>query len=62
MREWMPIQSAPKDGTFVFAGTRSKMPDWLLIVPYPFYQKFDGEKWVGKDGKQYEPQPTHWRR
>lgn len=59
---WQPIDTAPKDGTFVFAATQDKhRTGWVsLQFPYPFKQRWNGKAWEADDGRTYEPQPTHF--
>ena len=59
MMEWQPIETAPKDGTFVTAAAESKT---FFRFPYPMKQRWNEEKgkWEANDGHTYDPQPTHW--
>jgi hypothetical protein len=56
---WETIESAPRDGSPIYAGASAK---WMkfLFVPYPMLWRWSGQRWVGADGEPYEPQPTHW--
>lgn len=66
MAEWMPIESAPKDGTFVIVWP----PTWKGVVscaswdddkyakkPRPYWRRADE---YGCVGFSREKPPTHW--
>ena len=61
MSEWMPIESAPKNGAFVRAAAKSSWITAFDHFPYPFPQRWNGAAWEANDGRIYEPQPTHWQ-
>lgn len=61
MRDWQPIETAPKDGTMVKAAAESRLRALeVLRFPYPLKQRWNGVAWEADDGRVYEPQPTHW--
>lgn len=57
---WQPIETAPKDGTFVVTATKSNLVRAWDYFPYPMKQKWDGSGWIAEDGRPYSPEPTHW--
>lgn len=62
MAEWLPIESAPKDGVKVTVGKMNAYGH----VPWPIDARFLDGIWkfnLGADQwSQFEPQPTHWTR
>jgi hypothetical protein len=67
---WMPIESAPKDGTEILTtGLDSNSviaTKWLSPGPYvrgehSHYHKEDGWYWAGWDGAVGPVRPTKWR-
>lgn len=61
--DWQPIETAPKDGSFIMAAKESTLK-WSVVprFPYPLVQRWSADKgqWEADDGSVYEPQPTHW--
>ena len=54
---WLPIDTAPKDGTVVLAFERNHSPDY-----YPCWFKqymYEGAFW--QNDYDSDPQPTHWQ-
>jgi len=66
MTDWQPIETAPKDGTKVVAGSYGKLPSWM--ISHPITARFIGGVWCGnfglrkgvEDWQEFQPQPTHW--
>ena len=53
--EWQPIESAPKDGTWILTWTRditNMEGPWLVV-------RWNGKEWVDAVAGFYEP--THWQ-
>lgn len=50
---WMPIATAPKDGTHVIGLTQ-----WGALEIWWHVDTYDGEWWM--DHGDSEPSPTHW--
>lgn len=63
MDDWQPIETAPKDGSFVIGACESHWGrNWTVLrFPYPLRARWDGKKWRADDDHVYDPQPTHWR-
>lgn len=62
MSEWQPIETAPKDGTEVFAGFRRENSFWRSPA-YPLTSKCIDGVWNARFGGEwapYEPQPNVW--
>lgn len=54
---WMPIETAPKDGSFILVFTQKDFPDFQSIW---VAQHEDGIWWV--HGRECTPsEPTHWQ-
>jgi len=51
--EWLPIESAPKDGTRVLV-------DWS-DAHYPYICYFGGGEWKTDSGGRFGIQPAKWR-
>lgn len=62
MSDWQPIETAPRDGTFVRGAAESNWGKAFYVTrfPYPLWQRWNGIAWEADDGRVYEPQPTHW--
>lgn len=59
MAEWMPIESAPRDGRRILGW--NKWEGALVFEPYQYGSngKFDGWR-VPYDDENYAAFPTHW--
>lgn len=59
---WHPIETAPTDGTVVYAGKIGRMSSVPL---YPLMSRYIDGKWQSCFGDDkwtpYEPQPTVWK-
>lgn len=59
---WQPIETAPKDGTWVLLWCRSNNP-LILVGGYSreFLQDYSWEGWIDRYNGEDVPTPTHWR-
>ena len=57
MADWQPIETAPKDGAWVFLYWRS-----MSLTLYPLVAFWEGEDWqtVGDFGLVGGDTPSHW--
>lgn len=55
MSEWQSIETAPRDGTWVFVYWPS-----MSITLYPLVAFWDGEGWDTPAGIGNVREPTHW--
>jgi hypothetical protein len=57
---WLPIESAPKDGTIIRAGVMGNYG-----VNYPLGFRWQDGRWCAMFGegvwRSVDPQPTHWK-
>lgn len=60
---YMPIETAPRDGTLIEGAAESHWAWDVLRFPYPLKVRWDDQaaKWRANDGRIYDPQPTHWK-
>lgn len=60
MDDWQPIDTAPKDGTPVFAGKVARRG----VISFPLKQRFVDGRWCAEfgpdDWRSIDPQPSHW--
>lgn len=54
---WQPIETAPKDGTWILAYSPEIYEHWTPPTPYCLVQFCDGE-WI--DDTSSSCKPTHW--
>lgn len=58
MKDWQPIETAPRDGTYILA--------WFSIhehqvVAFYTYTQLGKGRWETKDGwSDFDSEPTHW--
>lgn len=59
MAEWMPIETAPKDGSTVLVGCAVRVGVAAHVAPG---RRFRGKPWRanGQWGEQLWWEPTHW--
>lgn len=57
--EWQPIETAPRDGTEVFAVARFD-GSYCKNRYHGHYTKFENEKWVISGTRRQKFRPTHW--
>jgi hypothetical protein len=64
MGDWMPIETAPTDGTEIF--TSHKVKNHLPYFAPPAITKFHEGEWCAWFGSMlgwgpFDPKPTHWK-
>lgn len=61
MMAWQPIETAPMDGTEVYAGASG----YIGFPTFPVWMRYLDGAWCAyfgpDDWQKISPQPTHWR-
>lgn len=61
MTEWQPIETAPKDGTWVMLHVVGNQPDLQSYVPEIAFWIDDDQGWsCSHELQAFGKRPTHW--
>lgn len=57
---WRPIETAPKDGTWVLTFTPTRVPQHA-VMRWVIWATPEQDKWETDDGKWFVHAPHHWQ-